>query len=63
MKYLVIKAPTLTDESAVNLLDFFNTLMNVFGGHYHYQIERYYRESVVGSMADINAKLTDDPPL
>ncbi len=61
MKYLVIEAPTLTDEAAVNVQDFFYALMVAFGEHYHHQIERYYRESVIGTMADINMK-EDNPP-
>jgi len=60
MKYVVIEAPTLTDEAAVNLQDFFSTLMDAFGEHYHYQIERYYRESVIRTMADVN--MTEDNP-
>jgi hypothetical protein len=60
MKYLVIEAPTLTDEAAVNVQDFFYALMEAFGEHYHYQIERYYRESVIGTMADIS--MTEDNP-
>lgn len=60
MKYVVIEAPTLTDEAAVNLQDFFSALMDAFGEHYHYQIERYYRESVIGTMADVN--MTEDNP-
>ena len=62
MKYIVIEAPTLTDEAAVNLQDFFYALMNAFAEHYHYQTERYYLESVVGSMVD-NRSSTDDDPL
>ncbi len=61
MKYVVIEAPTLTDEAAVNLQDFFSALMDAFGEHYHYQIERYYRESVIGTMADVNM-MEDNPP-
>ena len=56
MKYLVIEAPTLTDEAAVNLQDFFYALMDAFGEHYHDQIERYYREEVTGAMEK------DNPP-
>ncbi len=62
MKYLVIKAPILTDETAVNLQDFFSALMDALGEHYHYQIERYYRESVTGSMADVDMNMTEDNP-
>lgn len=40
MKYLVIEAPALTDEAAVNLQDFFYALMEAFGEHYHHQVER-----------------------
>ena len=61
MKYVVIEAPTLTDEAAVNLQDFFSALMDAFGEQYHYQIERYYRESVIGTMADVNM-MEDNPP-
>lgn len=61
MKYLVIEAPTLTDEAAVNVQDFFYALMDAFGEHYHYQIERYYRESVIGTMADVDMTV-DNPP-
>ena len=61
MKYIVIEAPTLTDEAAVNLQDFFYTLMNAFAEHYHYRTERYYLESVVGTMVD-NGRSTDDAP-
>lgn len=61
MKYLVIEAPTLTDEAAVNVQDFFCALMEAFGEHYHYQIERYYRESVIGTMADVDMTV-DNPP-
>lgn len=61
MKYLVIKAPSLTDEGAVNVQDFLYAVMEAFGEHYHYQIERYYRESVTGTMADIDMT-EDDPP-
>ena len=61
MKYVVIEAPTLTDEAAVNLQDFFSALMDAFGKHYHYQIERYYRELVIGTMADVNM-MEDNPP-
>lgn len=61
MKYLVMKAPTLTDEAAVNIQDFFYALMDAFGEHYHYQIERYYRESVIGTMADVDMT-GDNPP-
>ena len=38
MKYLVIEAPILTDEAAVNLQDFFYALMEAFGEHYHHQV-------------------------
>jgi hypothetical protein len=38
MKYLVIEAPTLTDEAAVNVQDFFYALMDAFGEHYQCQI-------------------------
>ena len=62
MKYLVIEAPTLTDETAVNLQDFFYTLMNAFDEHYSHQTERYYRESVLGTMVDNNINLTEDDP-
>lgn len=62
MKYLVIKPPMLTDEAAVNLQDFFYALIDAFGEHYHYQIERYYRESVTGSMADIDMNMMEDNP-
>jgi len=61
MKYLVIAAPALTDEAAVNMQDLFSALMNAFGEHYHYQIERYYRESVIGTMADVDMT-RDNPP-
>jgi hypothetical protein len=62
MKYLVIEAPTLTDEAAVNLQDFFYALMDAFGEHYHHQIERYYRESVSGNMEGVNVITTEDNP-
>lgn len=62
MKYLVIEAPTLTDEAAVNLQDFFFSLIEAFGEHYHHQTERYYLKSILGSMADTNAKPADDDP-
>lgn len=62
MKYLVIEAPVLTDEAAVNIQDFFSALTDAFGEHYHYQIERYYRKSVMGSMVDVNARVTEDNP-
>ena len=62
MKYLVIEAPSLTDEATVNLHDFFSVLMNAFEDHYHYQMERYYRESVFGSAVDIKAKPAKDGP-
>src|SRR3990167_6380447 len=42
MKYIVIEAPTLTDEAAVNLQDFFYTITEAFTEHYHYQTERYH---------------------
>lgn len=61
MKYFVIEAPALTDETAVNLQDFLSALVDAFGEHYHYQIERYYRESVIGTMADVNMQ-EDNPP-
>ena len=61
MKYLVIEAPTLTDEAAVNVQDFFCALMNAFGEHYHDQIQRYYRESVIGNMPDLDVT-GDNPP-
>jgi len=61
MKYLVIEAPTLTDEAAVNVQDFFYALMEAFGEHYHHQIERYYRESVIETMADVDMTV-DNPP-
>ena len=63
MKYIVIEAPTLTDEAAVNLQDFFYTITEAFTEHYHYQTERYHLESVVGSMDDLKVRLTkNDPP-
>ena len=62
MKYLVIEAPILTDEAAVNLQDFFYALMEAFGEHYHHQVERYYRESVIGNMADVDVT-QENPPL
>ena len=62
MKYIVIEAPTLTDEAAVNLQDFFYALMNAFAEHYHYQTERYYLESVVGTMVDNGRETEGDPP-
>ena len=61
MKYLVIEAPILTDEAAVNLQDFFYALMEAFGEHYHHQVERYYRESVIGTMADVDVT-QENPP-
>ena len=62
MKYLVIEAPTLTDEAAVNLQDFFYALMDAFGEHYHHQIERYNRESVIETMDDVKVMTEDNPP-
>lgn len=62
MKYLVIEAPKLTDEAAVNLQDLFYALMDAFGEHYYHQIERYYQESVIKSMADVNPKTSEDNP-
>jgi hypothetical protein len=62
MKYIVIEAPSLTDEAALNLQDFLSSLMNAFEEHYHYQIERYYRESVFGSTMDIKVKPAEDEP-
>ncbi len=63
IKYLVLEAPSLTDEAAVNLHDFLSAFMNAFEDHYHYQIERYYRESVFGSAIDAKAKpVEEDPP-
>lgn len=61
MKYLVIEAPALTDEAAVNLQDFFYVLMEAFGEHYHHQMERYYLESVIGTMADVDV-MKGNPP-
>ena len=61
MKYLVIEAPILTDEAAVNLQDFFYALMEAFGEHYHHQVERYSRESVIGTMADVDVT-QENPP-
>ena len=60
MKYLVIQAPALTDEAAVNMQDFFCALMEAFGEHYQCQIERYYRESIIGTMPDVD--MADDNP-
>lgn len=62
MKYLVIEAPKLTDEAAVNLQDFFYALMDAFGEHYYHQIERYYRESVIRTMDDARVIMVEDPP-
>ncbi len=62
MKYLVIEAPRLTDEAAVNVQEFLYALMDAFGERYHYQIERYYRESVIGTMADVDRDMTEDNP-
>lgn len=63
MKYIVIEAPLLTDEAAVNLQDFFSVLMNAFGDHYHDQTERYYRESIFGHAIDSKVtSVEDDPP-
>lgn len=65
MRYIVIEAPALTDEAAVNLQDFFYALIDAFGNHYHDQTERYYRESIMGSMVDINVPsvpLTEGEP-
>jgi hypothetical protein len=61
MKYLVIEAPKLTDEAAVNVQDFFYALMDAFAEHYQCQIERYYRESVIGTMPDVD-RMLDNPP-
>ena len=62
MKYIVIEAPTLTDEAAVGLQDFFYTITEAFAEHYFYQTERYHMESIVGNMADIKAKRAKDEP-
>ena len=63
IKYIVIEAPSLTDEAVVNLHDFFSALMSAFEDHYHYQMERYYRESILGSALDTQVKpVEDDPP-
>ena len=43
MRYIVIEAPSLTDEAAINLQDFFYKLIDAVGNHYHAQTERYYR--------------------
>lgn len=61
MKYIVIEAPELTDEAAVNMQDFFYAMMTAFTEHYHHQTERFYLESVVDSMTD-NLNLTEDDP-
>ncbi len=60
MRYIVIEAPSLTDEAAVNLQDFFDTLILAFTDHYQYQIERFYRESVYGTMPDTSGPTGDD---
>lgn len=65
MRYIVIEAPALTDEAAVNLQDFFYKLIDAVGNHYHDQTERYYRESIMGSMVDRNVSsvpLTEGEP-
>lgn len=62
MKYIVIEAPTLTDEAAVGLQDFFYTITEAFAEHYFHQTERYHMEAVVGGMADINTKLSNEEP-
>jgi hypothetical protein len=44
MKNIRIEMPTLTDEAAASLVEFFYDLIDVFGEHYYYQISRYHRE-------------------
>jgi len=62
MKYIVIEAPTLTDEAAVSLQDFFYTITEAFAEHYFNQTERYHMESVVGTMADVDREMTEGNP-
>lgn len=65
MSYIIIEAPALTDEAAVNLQDFFYKLIDAVEKHYHNQTERYYREKIMGSMVDRNVQsvpLTEGEP-
>lgn len=49
MKYIVIKAPNLTDEDAANLENFFHDLAKNFSYNYQDQIKRYHYISLNAS--------------
>lgn len=69
VRNLIIEAPTLSDEAAAQLEEFFYALMDAFGERYQYQTKRYYRESVLDQIGEANNLLPalekiecEDPP-
>lgn len=58
-----VPLPALSDEAAVEILDFLQEVLTVFDSHYGVQIRRYYEErsrnNIIQSSLDLHAK---DPP-
>ena len=64
MGNLNIEIPSLTDEAAANLEEFFLALINAFSEQYYYQIQRHYKDSRPenGITNDELFIREDDPP-
>lgn len=58
-----VPLPTLSDEAAVEILDFLQDVLTVFESHYGAQIRRYYdersRHNLIQHSLDFHVK---DPP-
>ncbi len=60
--YQCIPLRPLSDEAAVEILDFLQVLTMDFESRYSDQIRRYYDQRSRHDIAQINPAATDDPP-
>ena len=55
--------PSLTDEAAVQILDFLHTVIDLFESRYAHQIHRYYDDRSQHNLLQPEQHMpTDDPP-
>lgn len=55
--------PPLSDEAAVEILDFLHQLLTAFESRYSAQVHRYYDDRSRHNLTEPNRNLTaDDPP-
>jgi len=55
--------PPLSEEAAIEILDFLHNVIDLFESHYASQIRRYYDERSQHNLVQTQSVLpTDDPP-